>query len=174
MKTHFLRLQAGFTIIELMIGIGILAILMGVGVPAYQDFIKNSCLTTSSTTLVSALQFARTEAIKQRANISVVANTVTGTTDWDNGWTVQDTGATVLRQFYKGGCNITTMTETGGNTTITYISTGFLDPTAAPTVTMRICDDRNNQQVQSPGREVTVSATGRPSTDAKYTGGGCP
>jgi len=165
--------QRGFSLIELMLGIGILAILMGVGIPSYQGFVKNNCMTTSSTTLVSSLQFARAEAIKQRADISVVANTVSGTTDWDNGWTVQDGAATVIKQFYKGGCDLTTMTEAGSNaTTITYASTGFLS--APATVTMRICDDRNNQQESSPGREITVSATGRPSTDSRYTGTGCP
>jgi type IV fimbrial biogenesis protein FimT len=181
MRNNFNRRQLGFTLIEIMIGLGILAVLMGIGVPAYQDFIKNSCLTTTSTSLVSALQTARSEAIKQRANMSVVANADTNDVDgdsnvtevlWDAGWSVQDAGGTVIKQFYKGGCDITTMAESAGNTTITYAPTGFLNLPA--TVTMRVCDDRNNQQQSSPGREISVSATGRPSTDSRYTGAGCP
>jgi hypothetical protein len=87
---------------------------------------------------------------------------------------VQNAGGTVIKQFYKGGCDITTMTEVGGNTppVITYAATGFLNSPA--TVTMRVCDDRDNQQQSSPGREVSVSATGRPSTNSRYTGTGCP
>ncbi len=164
MKASFFYSDAGFTIVELLVTIAILAVLMGLAAPAYQSFIKNNCMIATSTSLVTAFQLARSEAIKRREEISVSA---TGGS-WGNGWQVEQ-GTTILQRFLREGCSVTTITEASGETEFTYSPTGLVDDDAD----FSICDDRDNTQAVSPGRQVSISLTGRPSTDSKYTGG-CP
>lgn len=165
MKTGYSN--SGFTIVELMIGIAVLAVLMSAAVPGYQAFVKNNCMTTISTSLVTAFQLARSEAVKRRENISIRAQGVSGVVSWDNGWQVDSgSGTTVLRLFPRDGCDLTTVAES--TTEFVYDPTGFIDARA----TFSICDDRDNNNASSPGREVSVSITGRPHT--KYPGGTCP
>lgn len=94
----------GFTLIELIITIAIAGILAGIGIPSFNQAIRNSRLTTSINRLVSAMQFARSEAIKRSKSVTV--RKIGGT--WSDGWTVfvdengdgmQDSIDEVLRKF---------------------------------------------------------------------------
>ena len=175
--------------VELLIGIGIVAVLMGVALPSYQTFVKNNCLTTTSVTLVGTLQLARSEAVKRRTNVTVAAKS--DSTDWASGWTVTwdedldgdntlDTGEDFDG---SGGLNTITMSDitlscnTNGTLTATdkeivYLPTGFPQ---SGVETFTLCDERDNTKSSSPGREVKISATGRPRTNAKYKdAAGCP
>lgn len=176
MKSVFV--QAGFTIIEMLIAIVITGILLSVAIPSYQDFVKNSCLSTTSVSLTTAFQMARSEAVKRKRDVNVVAVSSGGTASWDNGWQVQDSsGNTVLRRFYKDSCDNTTISETDSgtndsvdnDTSFTYSSTGFIDGAA----TLSICDDRENNETATAGKQVSISTTGRPKTTSKYTGSDC-
>ncbi len=157
-------LHSGFTIVELMIGIAVLAILMSFAAPSYQAFIKNNCMTTISASLVAAFQVARSEAVKRREGVSIRASSGS----WNNGWEVSHSNV-VLRRFSKGSCDLTTITEANMDTEFIYDPTGFIDARA----TLTICDDRDNNNAVSPGRQVSVSVTGRPHTQSRYTGGAC-
>lgn len=90
----------GFTIIELMIAIAILAIMAAVAVPALQPLILNNRITTTTNTLLGALQFARSEAVKQRRQITICPSsdmaTCTADTAWNQGIVVLQ-GNNVLR-----------------------------------------------------------------------------
>jgi type IV fimbrial biogenesis protein FimT len=67
----------GFTLLELMVTVAVLAILVTVGVPSFQDLIQNNRVTTQTNELVTALNFARTEAVKRGRNVEVVVTQVT-------------------------------------------------------------------------------------------------
>lgn len=74
----------GFTLIELMVTITIAAILLGIAIPSFTSVISSNRLTTSANELVTALNLARSEAVKRGQQVVVRK---TGT-NWENGWQV--------------------------------------------------------------------------------------
>ena len=73
----------GFTLIELMITVAIMSTLLAVGLPSFQSIIAGSRLTAAANSMVSALQLARFEAIKQHKSVAVFKKTT-----WEKGWDV--------------------------------------------------------------------------------------
>ena len=85
--------ETGFTLVELLITIVVVSILLAAGVPAFKDFIKNNRVTAQANDLVSAIQLARSEALKRGVNTVVCASQdqKTCTEDkntWADGWIV--------------------------------------------------------------------------------------
>jgi type IV fimbrial biogenesis protein FimT len=74
----------GFTLIELMITVAIMSILLTVGLPSFQSIIASSRLTAAANAMVSALQLARMEALKQHKPVAITKKNG----DWKNGWIV--------------------------------------------------------------------------------------
>lgn len=85
MKTY--RLSArGFTLVELMVTLTIAATLAAVAVPSVQSFLRNNELSAASTALLTAINTARSEAMKSgRSAMVVPAN---NGSDWAQGWVV--------------------------------------------------------------------------------------
>ena len=63
----------GFTLIELMVVISIMAVLLGIGVPSFKSFIAGQRVKTAAGDFSLALVFARSEAIKRNADVTVTA-----------------------------------------------------------------------------------------------------
>jgi type IV fimbrial biogenesis protein FimT len=84
--------DTGFTLVELLITIVVASILLAIGVPAFKDFIKNNRVTAQANDLVSAIQLARSEALKRGTVMVVCASndqaTCTGKDTWLDGWIV--------------------------------------------------------------------------------------
>jgi type IV fimbrial biogenesis protein FimT len=59
----------GFTLIEAIIAMALIAILMSFGMPMYGTFMQNQRIRASAEGIVSGLQTARNEAIKQNARV---------------------------------------------------------------------------------------------------------
>ena len=92
-NTLIMDKEPGFTLVELLITIVVATILLAAGVPAFQSFIKNNRVTAQTNNLVSALQLARSEALKRGTNVVVCASDdqATCTDDmntWADGWIV--------------------------------------------------------------------------------------
>ena len=84
--------EPGFTLVELLITIVVITVLLAAGVPAFQSFIKNNRVTAQTNGLISAIQLARSEALKRGTNMVVCASkdqtTCTGEDTWADGWIV--------------------------------------------------------------------------------------
>lgn len=65
----------GFTIIELMFTVAIAAILMMIAAPSFDQIIRNNRVSTETNKLASAIQEARTEAVKRGTTITLCRST---------------------------------------------------------------------------------------------------
>ena len=75
---------------ELLMGIAVLAILTTLAVPAFNQFIQNNRLAAQANELVTAFQFARSEALKRGLNVRACAsdNGTSCNGAWTDGWIV--------------------------------------------------------------------------------------
>lgn len=87
-----MKKQSGFTLIELLVTIAILAILLGIGVPSFRSMVESNRIRTVSNDLVSALQLARSEAVKRGVPITLCSSNDQASCSgaWANGWVVRN------------------------------------------------------------------------------------
>ncbi len=169
--------EHGFTLLEMMITLVIAGILLAIVIPSYRALDRNQCATSKANALISSFQYARSEAVKQHTDISILANNASGSNEWGDGWTVWidtngdgglDAGETRLREVDLA-CNNTTMDETANTTLFIYASDGSIS-TPATASTFDICDDRTGEN----RTQVGISALGRPTTTSPPNAGTCP
>ena len=94
-----------------MISIVIIAILLAIGTPALRDMIVGQRVRGAANDLYSDLAFARAEAIKRNAQVSVVQESG----GWLNGWSVQVAGNPIRNQGMIADVTL------GGDTSVTTI-----------------------------------------------------
>ncbi len=82
-RTHA-RIGSGFSLIEIMIVVSVLAILFSLAFPSFSNAIVSSRLTSQTNALVSAINQARSEAIRRGQH--VVVRKINA--EWENGWRV--------------------------------------------------------------------------------------
>ena len=80
----------GMTVIELMTAMLVLAILMGIAIPSFREFSSNNRTVAATNELVTALNVARSEALRRATTTIVCASsdqaTCSGSTTWTPGW----------------------------------------------------------------------------------------
>lgn len=126
------RPAAGFTLIEMMVTITIVAILAAAAVPSFQQLIANQRIKTASFDLFSALNYARSEAIKRNASVTLRAG-ATGDGLWSTGWRLVDPADATKNLRTWGAINRLSVTEAAGVSAITFGLNGRVTvPSAAP------------------------------------------
>lgn len=63
--------QRGVTLIELMVALTVAAILLGAAIPSFRDSIIRSRLSTMANDFIGAINFARSEAIRQGRSVTL-------------------------------------------------------------------------------------------------------
>jgi type IV fimbrial biogenesis protein FimT len=168
MRTHTQRPQKGFTLLELLVAIAVLAILLGVGVPGFFEIIASNRITTQTNELVSALNYARSEAVKRGDPVSVCSTpdgaTCAASNDWSAGWIVftDSTGAIgaldaptdELLQVWPATDGLAL--NAGGNF-VRYAATGMATTATAFTLYKSGCGGPK-------ARNISVATTGRVSS----------
>lgn len=99
---HSLSRQNGFTLIEALVVITIMTILAGIGSANFAWLNQATEIRGAAFDLVGDLDFARSEAVKRNADVTVAP--VGG--NWVNGWTVTAAGTTLReRAAARAGLN---------------------------------------------------------------------
>ncbi len=86
------RRQAGVTLMELLIVLVVISILATLAAPSFNGAIARSQVSGVRDSLVSSLQYARSEALKRKSPVSVCSSAdqaaCAGNNDWQDGWIV--------------------------------------------------------------------------------------
>lgn len=157
----------GFTLIELIVTMAVAGILACIAVPAFSSFVQNDRDVEQVNSLVSSLNYARSEAIKRDSQAGItVCPSVDGATcsgtNWYGGWVVIDSNpADAPLQAIPALNGSNTLSVSGSTTGITFQSSGMVTP--SQTTIMKICDTRGAAYA----RELEINSTGRVAASQK-------
>jgi len=153
----------GFTLVEMLVTLTTLGVLMAIAAPSFEQLILNQGIKTASFDLYSALEYARSEAIKRNGSITLKAGAVTDGA-WTTGWRVNDSSSNALRSWSPAS-RLAITEKAVGATSITFAKDGHLT-TAAPKLQV----DPTTSWSGVTSRCVQVDLIGR----AKALLGACP
>ena len=160
--------QHAFTLVELMVTLAVLGISLMIAVPSFLSFSRSNRTVSDTNSLVGALNFARSEATKRRANISVCSSndglTCAAGIGWNSGWIVfintdndspaqVDAGETILRVYGATSPGNAINASAALADSITYRADGFSTAQGQ----FVLCDSSGAPSA----RAIGVSRTGR-------------
>lgn len=166
MKTFPLyQRQQGFSIIEVIIVVAVLAILTAVAAPSFQRFTSNSKVKTGAQDLYSAMLYARSEAIKRNANVTI---TPMNAADWSEGWTITTPAEANPLKIHDSVDGV--LEDPSSNLAgVVYNKSGRIE--AAGNVQIFFCDDKADPaKRKATKRKVSITLTGQPKIE---TDGAC-
>lgn len=157
-------LTKGFTLVELVITIAIAAIFASLAAPGFRQLIASQRIRTASFDLVSAMGYARSEAVKRNTSVTLRAGSAADGA-WNTGWRVVDpSSTTVILRGWTVGSNLELTEKSGSSqTTIQFGLDGrIVLPTGSTQPKLQIEPASTISGVTT--RCVQIDLTGRPST----------
>ncbi len=158
----------GVTLLELLVVLAIAAILSVIALPSFTNAITSSRLAASSNELLTAVAFARSEAMRNSRG-AVICPSRDGFDcggDWHEGWIVwPDRNANGLRETAGVGAEpvlrqqsaLLRQTSSGGTGAIRFTSRGAIIGTGAGAITLSASDCTSGQPFR---RQVTILSSG--------------
>ena len=150
-----MKIERGFTLLELMVTVAIVAILLSIAVPSFKTTIEDNRQIAQINELLGSLMYARSEAITENKAIAVCASSTQTScgSDWSQGWIVYAPGASTITPLrvhsaLDGG---NTLSSTAG-TSFTFNANG----TSSTSGTFTLCDSR----LSAYARALYLSSTG--------------
>ena len=162
--------QRGVTLVELLVTIAVLAIVLALAVPGYGSLVNNIRLSSLTNDLVSALNLARSEAIKRGVRVTLCKSANPMATEpacqisgsWQDGWVAfvdrdvvgqRDVDDQLLMVWQ--GSDHANIAASNFNTFVSYMPDGrSRGPNNLATGSLNICLDGNR-------RRIILNSTGR-------------
>ncbi|MFL1404004.1 GspH/FimT family pseudopilin [Marinobacter sp. M1N3S26] len=145
--------SSGFTMIELLVAMAVMAIILGLVVPSFQGIIRSNQVTTEANAFMSAVQLARSEAVKRGGVVSLSANGA----DFGEGWCVHtgaDCAANLIREFDEPSSDFA-----AGFTTVAFNQRGERDALGTLQVQVRPADCAAGEAGAE--REISILTSGQ-------------
>jgi type IV fimbrial biogenesis protein FimT len=161
-----LQTHRGFTLIEALVAIAVMLVLMAIAIPSFRDASYRGQLRATTNDLVTSAHFARSEAIKRNAPVTMCLSSdgehCSASGSWDQGWIIRSDVTLRRQSAAPSGVRV----SAGGVVDLTFQPTGA-DTTATVFTVCRSPSETGHEQ-----RIVTIDATGRPSV-RKTTSAAC-
>ena len=148
--------------------LGIVAVLLAFGLPAFREFMARSRLDAAAQDLMTSLQFARSEATRRGAQVTLRLDGAPGSRNWGSGWSMfvdanQDgalnTGEEVIRKGTALTGPLTLFGSANFETFVAFNRDGRLTSAGGHFV---LCDGGVlTEDGQSRSRAVLVNGAGR-------------
>lgn len=156
----------GFSLIELMVALAIAAVMLTYAIPAFNDFTSQRRMASNVNMLVSAVNYARSEAARQGGVVTVQAEDAADAGDeWGPGFCVTlgdpgDCDAPLAYFAPEGGATFDALNGLNNVDGWSFNSRGMLTNPVAGEV--QIC---GGDAGDDPGRILRLNAIGRASVD---------
>jgi len=155
MVTSMKRWQYGFTLVEMVVTVALLGILLAIAVPGLRQLTLNQGVKSATFDLFSALEYARSEAIKRPGEIVTLKAGASTDGAWSTGWRLM--ASTTKLRSWTVATNVS-VADKNSLTQVTFGKDGHV--TAAPVLEVKPVTSITGVEA----RCVLVDLIGRPSS----------